>query len=572
MWDGPRTSVRDAARAWITSGSLQAVIALVLYAAISVVYFGLRVVPHMGRECACIHGDAEVQMWFLVWWQHALLHGQNPFLSTALFAPDHVNLGALTLAPGAAILTMPLTMLWGPIVTYNLLALASPVLAAFFAFMLCRYVTRNFAAGLLGGYVFGFSSYMLGHMRGHLTLVLTFPIPAAVLLTLKLINKDIGRGRFIVLMALSLGALFLFSTELAFTLVVTGAIALMFAVALMPWLRARIVAVTRDIVAAGALALLVTSPFVYYALDGDVTPGFFAHFGDTYVADATGFIVPTHITRFGREWFAPVAAAYTGNLAEDGVYLGLPLALILGRYAVARWREAATRVMMGTFAVLIVLMLGAHLHIAGYATIPLPWAALEHVAPFNQVVPVRLGVYMFLIVAVVFALWLSRHRSGRTRFAKWGVAVLAIVLLIPNFGSGLWRTREPTASFFATNQYRRFLSPGDTVLALPWGVNGSSMLWQAETKMSFRLAGGYLGALTPPDYQHEPILAAFNNPQIVPRPADLAGFLRRHDVEEVVLDAADRQHWPGVLAAIGLDPTDVGGVLVYRVPPSLDPT
>ena len=82
--------------------------------------------------------------------------------------------------------------------------LAGPVLAAFFAFLLCRYITRNFAASLFGGYVFGFSTYILGHMEGHLQLVLIFPIPAAVHLTLRLIDERISQRRFIVLMALSL--------------------------------------------------------------------------------------------------------------------------------------------------------------------------------------------------------------------------------------------------------------------------------------------------------------------------------------------------------------------------------
>ena len=71
-----------------------------------------------------------------------------------------------------------MTLLFGPIVSYNLLMLASPVLAAFFAFLLCRYITRSFAASLVGGYLFGFSAYMLGQLLGHLHLVLIFPIPA----------------------------------------------------------------------------------------------------------------------------------------------------------------------------------------------------------------------------------------------------------------------------------------------------------------------------------------------------------------------------------------------------------
>jgi hypothetical protein len=507
-------------------------------------------------------------MWFLVQWPDALLHGRNPFLTDALFAPDHLNLGALTLAPGAAVAAIPVTLLFGPIVSYNVLALASPTLAAFFAYLLCRYVSRSFPAALFGGYVFGFSSYMLGHMLGHLTLVLTFPIPAAVLLTLKLIDGRISRRRFIVLMALSFGALFLFSAEVTFTFVLIGAVALGLALAWAPASRARIATAVRLIVAAGALAMLVTVPFLYYAVTGDVTMGFFAHAGDIYVADATGFVVPTRITRLGRSWFDPVALAFSGNIAEDGVYLGAPLALITIRYAVTRWGATATKVMVATLTVLVVLMLGSHLHIAGHPTIPLPWKVLGQLPLFNEALPVRLGVYLFLVVAMMVALWLAQGGRPGIRTAKWAVAVLAVVMLAPNVDSGLWRSRENSVPFFSAGQYRKHLQPGETVLALPWGPNGSSMLWQAQAHMSFRLAEAYLGALLPADYRREPILSAFSNPQVAPQPADLRGFLGRHYVGAIVVDAAHPQRWRGAIEALGMRPAALGGVLFYRVPPS----
>jgi hypothetical protein len=97
------------------------------------------------------------------------------------------------------------------------------------------------------------------------------------------------------------------------------------------------------------------------------------------------------------------------------------------------------------------------------------------------------------------------------------------------------------------------------------------MLWQAEAQMRFRLADGYLGALLPIDYEGEPVLAAFDDAFVVPKPAALEGFIMRHDVDAVVVDAAHRQQWPASLAQIGLRPISVGGVLFYRVPRRLDP-
>ena len=202
------------ARGWLASGRHQAAAAFALYAAISIGYFGLHVLPHLGTADVGLPGwgDPTIYMWSLAWWPHALLHGLNPFLTNALFVPDRVDLGGVTAVPLAALVAAPITLLFGPIVSYNLLMLASPTLAAFFAFLLCRYITRSFAASLVGGYVFGFSTYILGQMLGHLHLVLIFPIPAAVHLTLRLIDGRIGERRFIALMALCLATLFLCSS------------------------------------------------------------------------------------------------------------------------------------------------------------------------------------------------------------------------------------------------------------------------------------------------------------------------------------------------------------------------
>jgi hypothetical protein len=53
----------------------------------------------------------------------------------------------------------PVTHFFGPILPYNILSIASPPLAAWTAFVLCRYACGRFWPALLGGYIFGFSSY-----------------------------------------------------------------------------------------------------------------------------------------------------------------------------------------------------------------------------------------------------------------------------------------------------------------------------------------------------------------------------------------------------------------------------
>ncbi len=57
----------------------------------------------------------------------------------------------------------PLTLLAGPIATYNALALAAPVLCSTAAFVLCRYLTGARWPSIVGGAIFGFSPYVIGN-------------------------------------------------------------------------------------------------------------------------------------------------------------------------------------------------------------------------------------------------------------------------------------------------------------------------------------------------------------------------------------------------------------------------
>jgi hypothetical protein len=544
------------------------VLALGVYLVIDLAYFGARVIPHIGQTCACQAGaDPTSYIWFLAWWPHALLHGINPFVTNVLFAPGKTNLGAVDVVPGAAILASPITLLFGPFVTYNVLALAAPLLAAFFAFLLCRYVTGSTPASLVGGYIYGFSPYMLGHLEGHLDLVMIFPIPAAVLLVLALIDGRISRRAFVPLMATALAFLLLSQPELTLTFVLIGACAFVVALVLLSDARARISAAVVPVLTAGVLAALVTSIFIYYALTGPVSSGFFAGYSTTYVADAMGFVVPTPVVRLGRTWFSTVSGTFTGGLPENGVYIGAVLLLALARHVITRWKSAATRFLLVMLALVVVLMLGPRLRIDGQPTISLPWNWFDGLPLLKHVAPVRLGVYMFLIVALIVAIWLSQTRAGRLGVAKWVVAAAALVTLVPNLGSDLWHSHLENPALFRTSAYRSVIRPGSIVLALPFPTSGYSMLWHAETKFDFRMAGGYVGAFQPPGYARD--LGVLANPQIPPRARPLAAFLAKRHVSMVLVDANVPWGWPQALAALGLHPRLVGGVYVYALPGSV---
>lgn len=106
----------------------------------------------------------------------------------------------------------------------------SPVLAALSAFVLCAVVTRRFWPSVAGGYFFGFSSYMLAHIRGgHLNLLLTFPIPLLAAVVLLAVTQRMSRRHLGLWVTALLTVLFSISTELFATTTVVGGMALLLA-------------------------------------------------------------------------------------------------------------------------------------------------------------------------------------------------------------------------------------------------------------------------------------------------------------------------------------------------------
>jgi hypothetical protein len=558
----------SAAVDWLTAH--HAIAALFVYV-LAALLIERRAAAHLGTVCAC-NGAADPSqfMWALVWWPHAVVHGLNPFITQDLWAGSGVDLARATSVPAAGLVATPLTAVFGPVVAYNVITLASLVLGAWFAYRLCLYITKSPAASILGGYLFGFSSYELGHVLGLLHLAFVFAPPALALLTLKWLDEEIGSRHYFVLTTALLVVQLLLSTEILLTLTCIGAVALasgwLFGTSLE---RGRIVALLPLLGGAYGTMVVICSPFLYYAL-------FTGHpysqgWGGSFPADALSFLIPTPITWLGGHRFASVSGAFLGNLAENGTYVGLPVAIIVAAFAVQSWVTRTAKVLLTVLAMAVVWSLGNRLYIDGRPTIRLPWAALTHVPLFDQLLPVRIVLYIALVCSVVVALWIATPGDGKV--LRWGLGLLTVALLLPNTGAVYpgttatafhARLREP--AFFTDGLYKRYLRPHDVVLPIPYAENGLSMLWQARASMYFRLASGYFGS-PPSSYSGDPIVAQLTaNTPGAGAPSELGSFIVRRNVAAVIADSAEAGPWPPVLAELGLRPASVGGILLYKVP------
>jgi len=157
-------------------------LALAIYGACSFVFISRSDAGELSASYIGKTNDPTVYMWLLSWWPYAISHRLNPVITHAVWAPGGFNLAWTTSMPLPALIAAPITTAFGPMVAYNILCFAAPAFSAWAGFLLCRDITADYAAGMVGGYVFGFSAYMLAEIRGHLPLVLIFPVPLAALL------------------------------------------------------------------------------------------------------------------------------------------------------------------------------------------------------------------------------------------------------------------------------------------------------------------------------------------------------------------------------------------------------
>lgn len=543
------------------------------YLVLAVVFFGTRVLAHPGRDyVGGLTTDPQVFIWSLAWWPHALLHNLNPFVSKEVWAPVGVNLAWAQTAPALAVALAPLTYLAGPIVSYNAAALLMPALAAWTAFVLCRRLTGGAIwPSLVGGYLFGFSTYVVAGTLAHVQTTAVFVVPLVALVVLQFVDGELGARKLAVRLGLLLALQAFLETEILFTITLALAVGLALAVILVPSRRARLVSMLPPLAGAYALAGVLVSPLLYYLAigksAGSQQPG-----NDTFVGDALNFVVPSHVEALGW-WAVRLTRHFPANDAERGTYIGLPALLIVALFARSRWRTQGCRLLLAVLVLSAVATLGSWLTVDGHRLTTLPWVHLGWRPLFDDLMPVRFSLYTALVIAVIVAIWSAATTSSWLRI---GLPALAVLALAPNIALAEWagpgaRTlfaaAPPTIPrLFTGSGYRSCLRKNEIVLALPFGARGNALIWQAKTGFWFRLAGGYVVNTVPASFQHPPAVAAVASNELPARitAEDVRAFARAASVTTIVLNAAQGGPWRKVLDQLG-QPHAVGGVLIYAL-------
>jgi hypothetical protein len=537
--------------------------ALASYLTLSVVLFGLHVIASPSVAHVGFGADPAAMMWFIVWWPYALWYHLNPFITYAVWSSTGYNLTWATSMPGVAIALAPVTATLGVVASYNLAALLAPALCGWAVYLLCRHLTGKFGSAFVGGLVYGFSPYQVAHViGGQLVLTLSFIPPICVLLMLLLVKNEITTPRFVVPFALALVVQCLISTEILATMTVFGAAGLLAAVVLLPASRGRLMATLVAIALAYVATAVIVSPLLYYALIKDsppreiFPPSFFS-------ADLLSFTVPgllLMVHPFGAD---RLASRFTGNLWENGSYFGIPLLALSGLWLWRSRREPVAHLLLVGLLVVLVCTLGPVLQVGGRRLVTLPWAVADKLPLIRHALPVRFSSYGFLILAVIVSMALC---DPGIPFKKAAVTAI-LVSIFPNPAFLLRPSRYNTPEFFTEGLYRNLLKPGANVLVLPYGWNGPSMAWQAQSRMYFRMPGGYIGPTPPADFRQWPLSLTLTNSVPVPDPAkQLKSFSANYGIDAILVANGATPVQRNLAASLDLKPVEAGGVLLYDLP------
>jgi hypothetical protein len=461
-----------------------------------------------GRVPANSNGNVSDDIYLSVWCMRyaaaAVQHGHLPALvTTALGAPQGVNLmwNTSTLLP--AVVLAPLTLATGPVVSLTLLLTLGFAGSAMALFV----VLRRWGAGLwpavLGGAVYGFSPALRQAADFHYHLQFAVLAPLIADAALRLVT---GRGRPLRTGAW-LGLLAAAQVFIAEEVLADAALAALVMIAVLAVSRPRAAAGRLGQVAAGALtaagvfALLCAYP-LWTQLRGPL-----AEKGIPWVASQYGNVPASFVTAppamaLHGPGFAQFVASTGQHAAEYFGYLGWPLlAAVLGATAIY-WADLRIRVAGLATVLLEVLSLGTSTTLtAGLSLQPssLPWYWLERLPVLSQMLPDRLSIVADGTAAVTAALALDRllrraaagsrrwHRvTLRAVAATATVTVLLPLLPLPVTAEG---TETPTPGW-TTVVARLRLPPGAAVLQLPM-IGIAAMASQSISGANVSLDGGY---------------------------------------------------------------------------------
>ena len=472
-------------------------------------YFGLSAIPYWGfwtaggTRIAGKGGDLSTGAWFLEWICYALVHLHNPLVTDWGNYPYGVN-GVTNLSmPLLGVLGTPVTLAFGAFVTTTLFFTLAFPLSSLSAYVLISRWVRWRPAAFCGGLLYGFSPYLAAQGGSHLNLVFV-PLPPLIFLVLGQIAAGRARRAWVcgTILAVLCVAQFLISAEILVSTVIVGAIGLLIAAAVnRAAARERWKSAARVIGIASAITALLLAYPLWLLTAGPARISGPVQKTSLYRGNLLAPLIPDSSMHFRVAGWLRLANTFSGTTSENGLYIGLPLLVILIAGAIALRHRPVMKVAALTTVAAFIVSLGSRLTVGRYVwrAVPLPEAALTHIPILDNTIAARYSLYVMLGAAVIFALTIEAlrerlHQSGRRPAQAAGAvcAVLACLALLPLVPAWPYGARVTQVPRYFSSDLAAAVPQGSVTVLYPFPASGDAipMLWQVAACMRFKSPGG----------------------------------------------------------------------------------
>jgi hypothetical protein len=464
--------------------------------------------------------------WMLARAARALTHLENPLYSTALNAPEGVNLMANTSVLGLGIPLAPVTLLLGSRATFLVcLVVAFAGTATAWYLLLSRRLVESRSAAALGGLFCGFAPGMISQGTGHLHMVAQFLVPVILALVFHPDTDRVLRRGVLLGLAVTY-QVFLGEEVLAFLVLACGLFTVAYALG-DPATARRSAGAFLGRLGVGVLTAL---PLLAYPL-------WFQFFGPqhyrglpfdpgSYYLDVVSFAAHARQSLSGQD---SVPGQLSPNPTEENSFFGLALIALCVVIVIWQWRRPLVRALAVCAVVFAALSLGENIRLDGSFTgLAGPYLLLRHLPLIDLAVPARFPLICVPIIGILLALSIDGLRRDEFRAASppqaeggaravdapravggprvpvrllWIGAVVAVLLPLAPLPI---RTRPawPVPEFVASGQWRQYVPPGRTLVPVPPTTGGEAvagMYWSARTALAFTAPGGYFIGPAGPD-------------------------------------------------------------------------
>jgi hypothetical protein len=439
--------------------------------------------------------------WALANAVRVVVGGHNPFVTDMLNVPNGVNMMANTSAYGLAIPLIPVTLLFGPHVSFAVmitLSLGATAYAWYWFFG--RHLVTSKLAAFVGGAFCGFAPGMISQANAHPNISSQFVLPLILSRVLRMRQPGQVVRNGIILGLLVVYQSFL-NEELLFLL------ALATALYLAVWALHRREEARRSFrylaaglgVGAGVALALLAYPLYVQFFGRQSYHGLWSgarYFG----SDLLSF---TQFSGMSLAGDPAAATQFAQNSAEENGFFGWPLLVFCVLLTALMWRRLVVRALAVLAVVFGVLSIGPILQVRRHPhkNVFTPYQLLYKLPIFDSVITTRLTLVLIPVIGALLALFVVHVLavSGTAEYVR-GFRLVAIAVLVaallPLAPTRLAvAVRTPTPAFITAGTWQKYVPPGRTIVPvpLPTYTDGATdgMQWASTQRIGFALPAGY---------------------------------------------------------------------------------